>query len=225
MRLDRSLRLRRSVSPSPLTLNAGAVPQLNRSAEDAPLPIKKPYPVSAPLPPYRQPGPNPHPIPRTENQNDRATGNDPNRRHRDRSEWGQWKGSRITWEEACRRHEHRRHHHDWWRNHFTRFCVFGTGYYFWEAGYWYPAYGYDAGYDTYAYEQPIASYAELEPAQVVANVQTELQRLGYYQYEVDGLMGPETQAALAAYQRDYGLEETSAIDEPTLISLGFIEPE
>jgi peptidoglycan hydrolase-like protein with peptidoglycan-binding domain len=37
---------------------------------------------------------------------------------------------------------------------------------------------------------------------------------------VDGLLGPLTREALAAYQGDQGLTTTSAIDEPTLDSLG-----
>jgi peptidoglycan hydrolase-like protein with peptidoglycan-binding domain len=38
--------------------------------------------------------------------------------------------------------------------------------------------------------------------------------------EVDGLLGPFTRAAVATYQRDHGLYVTSAIDQPTLESLG-----
>jgi peptidoglycan hydrolase-like protein with peptidoglycan-binding domain len=60
----------------------------------------------------------------------------------------------------------------------------------------------------------------LPPDQVVANVQTALQEQGYYHGEVDGLLGPLTRAAIADYQRDQGLYITSAIDEPTLASLG-----
>jgi len=37
---------------------------------------------------------------------------------------------------------------------------------------------------------------------------------------VDGLLGPLTREALAAYQADQGLTTTAAIDEPTLDSLG-----
>jgi hypothetical protein len=127
-----------------------------------------------------------------------------------------------TWEDACRRHRREHHHRDWWLSHFTRFAIFGTGYYFWDAGYWYPAYGYDPAYNVYEYQEPIAAYGDLEPTQVIASVQTELQRLGYYPYEVDGQMGPATREALANYQQDYGLEVTSAIDEPTLDSLGLL---
>ncbi len=125
-----------------------------------------------------------------------------------------------SWEEARRRNHRSHHHRDWWRSRYTRFALFGTGYYFWDNGYWFPAYGYDSAYNTYAYDEPIYGYNDLEPGQVIASVQTELQRLGYYRYAVDGQMGPATRAAIANYQRDTGLSITSAIDEPTLQSLG-----
>ena len=113
------------------------------------------------------------------------------------------------------------HNRNWWRSHYnTTFVLFGGGYYYWFGGYWYPAYGYDSYYNNYSYGEPIYGYNDLEPAQVIANVQTELQRLGYYRYAVDGQMGPATRAAIANYQRDTGLAITSAIDEPTLQSLG-----
>jgi His-Xaa-Ser repeat protein HxsA len=66
--------------------------------------------------------------------------------------------------------------------------------------------------------------AEAEAAedfgQVVANVQTALQGQGYYAGEVDGSLGPLTRDAIAKYQQDHGLIVTSAVDEPTLASLG-----
>jgi peptidoglycan hydrolase-like protein with peptidoglycan-binding domain len=54
---------------------------------------------------------------------------------------------------------------------------------------------------------------------VIADVQAELQEMGYYQDEVDGLLGPLTRQALRDYQADHGLLVTAAIDEPTLDSL------
>jgi len=140
--------------------------------------------------------------------------------NRNDSNWRNRISNNNSWEEARRRHH--RHHHDrgWWRSHFTRFALFGSGYYFWDNGYWYPAYGYDSGYNTYSYDEPIYGYNDLDPEQVISSVQTELQRLGYYRYAVDGQMGPATRAAIANYQRDTGLSITAAIDEPTLQSLG-----
>ena len=59
------------------------------------------------------------------------------------------------------------------------------------------------------------------PDEIVANVQRELQRLGYFLYEADGIFGPLTQEALARYQRDAGIQVTGAIDPKTLAALGF----
>jgi hypothetical protein len=151
------------------------------------------------------------------NARNRFDRNDTNRTDRN---WQNRISNNNGWEDARRRHHRDHHQRDWWRSHFTRFALFGSGYYFWDGGYWYPAYGYDPAYNTYAYDEPIYGYNDLDPAQVIANVQTELQRLGYYRYAVDGQMGPATRAAIANYQRDNGLSMTSAIDEPTLQSLG-----
>jgi hypothetical protein len=115
-----------------------------------------------------------------------------------------------------------RHRHDrsWWRSRYNRFVLFGGGYYYWDNNYWYPAYGYDPYYNNYSYDEPVYGYQDMDPGQVIARVQTELQRLGYYRYAVDGLMGPATRAAIANFQRDNGLAITAAIDRRTLQSLG-----
>jgi N-acetylmuramoyl-L-alanine amidase len=62
--------------------------------------------------------------------------------------------------------------------------------------------------------------ADLPPDQVVANVQTALQEQGYYHGPINGVLGSDTRAAIANYQRDHGLYTTSAIDESTLAALG-----
>ena len=54
---------------------------------------------------------------------------------------------------------------------------------------------------------------------MIADVQAELQQMGYYRGEVDGLLGPLTREALTAYQADQGLMQTAVIDQPTLDSL------
>jgi Putative peptidoglycan binding domain len=112
------------------------------------------------------------------------------------------------------------HDRAWWRAHHSRIILIGGGWYFWDAGFWYPAWGYDPTYGYYPYDGPIYAYNDLPPDQVVANVQAALQDQGYYDGEVDGLLGPLTRAAIADYQRDHGLYTTAAIDEPTLDSLG-----
>jgi len=70
------------------------------------------------------------------------------------------------------------------------------------------------------YDGPIYAFNNLEPDQVVANVQAALQQLGYYHGPINGVLDPATREALANYQRDQGLYTTSAIDEPTLAALG-----
>ncbi len=117
---------------------------------------------------------------------------------------------------------HQRHDRNWWRRYYghTTFVLFGGGYYYWDAGYWYPAYGYSPIYNNYIYSEPIYGYNDLAPGQVLENVQLALRDLGYYGGPIDGLIGPQTRDALAAFQRDNGLVQTAAVDEPTLVTLG-----
>jgi hypothetical protein len=112
------------------------------------------------------------------------------------------------------------HDRIWYANSYPNISfVFGAPYY-WNAGYWYPAWGYEPN-ATYYYDGPIyASSPTVDPSQEVAQVQSVLHDQGYYQGEIDGVLGPLTRAAIASYQQDHGLYTTSAIDEPTLESLG-----
>ena len=127
-----------------------------------------------------------------------------------------WTGSSY---QAFRNYRSEWHDRDWWRHNHSRIVFVFGGPYYWNSGYWYPAWGYDPG-AYYAYDGPIYGYNDLPPDQVIANVQTALQQQGYYQGEVDGLLGPQTRAAIGEYQRATGLAETAAIDQPTLESLG-----
>jgi Putative peptidoglycan binding domain len=128
--------------------------------------------------------------------------------------------NRRSYFDALRRCRHERHDCNWWKQHCTTIVFVSTGYYYLDAGYWYPALGYDPAYDYYDYDGPIYTYGNLLPDQVIANVQVALQQAGYYVGPVTGSLGPATRAALANYQRDYGLIITGAIDEPTVVSLG-----
>ena len=127
-----------------------------------------------------------------------------------------WQGSNYT---VFRNYSSQWHERNWWRNHYNRVVFVYGGWYAWNRGYWYPAWGYDSN-AYYAYDGPIYAYNDLPPDQVIANVQAALQQQGYYQGEVDGLLGPLTRGAIADYQRDHGLYTTSTIDQPTLSSLG-----
>jgi hypothetical protein len=132
--------------------------------------------------------------------------------------WGSqnWQGQNY-W--AFRNYRPVWHDRSWWRGHYNRVVFAYGGWYYWNSGWWYPAWGY-APDAYYAYDGPIYGYNGLPPDQVVANVQAALQEQGYYQGEVDGLLGPLTREAIAGYQADHGLYTTSAIDQPTLESLG-----
>jgi hypothetical protein len=128
-----------------------------------------------------------------------------------------WQGNNY-W--AFRNYRSAWHDQGWWRSHYNNRVVFVYGgWYAWNAGYWIPAWGY-APNAYYAYDGPIYGYNNLPPDQVIANVQTALQEQGYNPGEVDGLLGPQTRAAIADYQRASGLAETAAVDQPTLESLG-----
>jgi len=131
--------------------------------------------------------------------------------------------NRNSWYEA-RNNFDWHHHHDrsWWHSNYpsTRFVIFGGGYYFWNNGYWYPAYGYDRAYSHYTFDEPIYGPNEYEPGRVISDVQRQLRREGYYYGDIDGLIGPMTRNALARYQSNHGLYVTRAIDEPTLQALG-----
>ena len=121
---------------------------------------------------------------------------------------------------AAFRNYHREwHDRGWWRSHCDRIVFVSGGWYYWNAGYWFPAWGYDP-YAYYAYDGPIYAYNGLTPDQVIVDVQLQLQRAGYYDGPVDGILGPMTQDAIAAFQADNGLAVTAAIDEPTLATLG-----
>jgi Putative peptidoglycan binding domain len=127
-----------------------------------------------------------------------------------------WQGQQYT---VFRNYKSEWHDKSWWHSRHNRIVfVFGAPYY-WNAGYWFPAWGYYPN-AYYAWDGPIYAYNNLPPDQVIANVQASLQQQGYYHGDVDGLIGPLTRGAIADYQRDHGLYVTSAIDEPTLESLG-----
>jgi hypothetical protein len=139
------------------------------------------------------------------NQNYRIQGSD------------RWQGPQY---EVFRSYHPERHDQGWYRSRYSRVEQIGGGYYYWNNGYWYPAWGYSPSAEYYPYDGPIYVGRRAEPPdQVIADVQAELQQMGYYRGEVDGLLGPLTREALAGYQADQGLTQTAAIDQPTLDSL------
>jgi hypothetical protein len=118
--------------------------------------------------------------------------------------------------------DYRRQWHDrnWWQNNYSRIILVGGGWWYWNSGYWYPAWGYDPYYTYYPYDGPIYGYGDLTPDRIIINVQTQLRNDGYYVGAIDGILGRQTRRAIAAFQADHGLAVTSAVDEPTLATLG-----
>ena len=134
-----------------------------------------------------------------------------------------WRGDAFRGQRyaAFRNYNRQWHDRSWWRSHYDRIIFVNNGWYNWNAGYWFPAWGY-APSVTYVYDGPIYAYNGWTPDQVTVNVQEELARAGYYDGPIDGVLGPMTREAIAAYQADNGLAVTSAIDEPTLATMGLV---
>ena len=128
-----------------------------------------------------------------------------------------WQGPQY---EVYRSYHPERHDRGWYHQHHQRVELVAGGYYYFDNGYWYPAWGYDSAHEYYAYDAPIYVGKRSDPPdKVIADVQAALQDMGYYKGEVDGLIGPLTREALTAYQTDNGMTVTAVIDEPTLDSL------
>lgn len=142
-----------------------------------------------------------------------------NQNHRIRNA-SNWRGERYS---AFRSYRPARHDRSWYSSRYNNISLFGGGYYYWNSGYWYPAWGYDTSNQYYAYDGPIYVGSNAQPVdRVIAEVQDALQQQGYYHGEVDGLLGPLTRQALTDYQADNGIYTTATIDQPTLDSLGLI---
>jgi|SRR5215510_2215249 len=132
------------------------------------------------------------------------------------------KDKHDNYADAQCRHHHERHDCDWWKQHYIVIVLVGGGYYYRDSAYWYPAWGYDPNYERYEYDGPIYTYGNLLPDQVIINVQSALKQLGYYAGDLNGSLGVDARQALTAYQQDYGLDITGAVDEATVRALGLI---
>ena len=111
----------------------------------------------------------------------------------------------------------------------------GTGYYY-GGGSGYPSYGYSYwpnsysywpynSYSYYPYSYNNYGYSYYTPAygydgSMVAAVQRRLGEMGYYHGLVDGVMGPQTRDAIAAYESRHGLMVDGRISRPLLGRLG-----
>jgi Putative peptidoglycan binding domain len=116
----------------------------------------------------------------------------------------------------------------------TRYYSGGTRYYY-GGGFGYPSYGYYSywpysgyGYYPYSYSYyggyyPYSYSYYSGPAygdNVVVAVQQRLAELGYYHGLIDGIMGPQTRAAISAYEATHNLVVDGTISRPLLDRMG-----
>jgi peptidoglycan hydrolase-like protein with peptidoglycan-binding domain len=70
-----------------------------------------------------------------------------------------------------------------------------------------------------ASREPSPAPTRLSNREVIRRAQIQLRALGFQPGAVDGTLGPQTQAALREYQRQYRLPPSGTLDEATLRSL------
>src|SRR5207245_10451271 len=111
--------------------------------------------------------PKPQQVPAvTFNQNRRIEGSD------------RWQGPQY---EVFRSYRPERHDQGWYQSHYNRVELNGGGYYYWNNGYWYPAWGYNPSAEYYAYDGPIYVGQRADPPdKVTADVQGLRQQRGSY---------------------------------------------
>lgn len=123
------------------------------------------------------------------------------------------------------RHGGRRHHH-YYPRYYPRYSSF-YGYPFshgypYGYGYGYPYFGASAAlyYHGYHPAPRERAYTPRSGGSVVAQVQQELARAGYYRGAIDGIIGNGTRSAIRAYERANRLRVDGRIDEELLRLMG-----
>jgi hypothetical protein len=123
-----------------------------------------------------------------------------------------WSGNNNN----CNNNRHHHHHH----RSFVFIGDFGYpfGYPYWYDDFYPYGYGYGYGYNNY---DP-AGYGDAAAydGSLVAQVQTQLARAGYYRGPIDGVIGSETRRAIRAYQRTNGLRADGVISKPLIATMG-----
>ena len=104
---------------------------------------------------------------------------------------------------------------------------YSLGYPYYGSSYYYGGYPYGNGYNNYYYgsSYPYSynrySYRDYNDS-VVVRVQERLARAGYYRGPIDGVIGPRTQYAIRAYERNHGLPADGIIDNRLLRTMGLV---
>lgn len=73
-------------------------------------------------------------------------------------------------------------------------------------------------------ERTIPKATPQDVSTMVIRVQAALMRRGFYNGDIDGLLGPKTRAALRAFQQTEGIPQTGRMDIATLTRLGITIP-
>jgi hypothetical protein len=111
----------------------------------------------------------------------------------------------------------------------TRYYYGGRSYpyYSYYSGWPYSNWGYGTSWGYYPYSYwggyPYNSYNNYSygyNASLVTSVQRRLGQLGYYHGVVDGVVGPQTRGAIAAFENQNGLVVNARISRPLLDRLG-----
>jgi hypothetical protein len=126
----------------------------------------------------------------------------------------------MSYATALQRCQRERHPHVWWAEHYPVVVFSVGGYYYYDAGYWFPAFGYSPNCEAYDYDGPIYTYGNLLPDQMILNIQRALTDLGYYTGPLSGSLSAATRYAISAYQEDNGLAANGVVDAPLVYSLG-----
>src|SRR6266513_1557952 len=73
-----------------------------------------------------------------------------------------WRSSRFSGQQYAAFRDYHRSWHDraWWSSHHNRIVFVSGGWWYWDAGYWFPAWGYDSS-AYYPYDGPIYGYSDL----------------------------------------------------------------
>lgn len=137
--------------------------------------------------------------------------------------------------------EHRRDRNDRWGNHrhgdgrhrryypryYPRYSPFygypfayGYPYGYGNPGYGYPYYGASAALYYHGYHPQPRTAEVVRGGSVVAEVQQELARAGYYRGRIDGVAGAGTRSAIRAYERAKRLRVDGQIDQELLSAMG-----
>lgn len=77
---------------------------------------------------------------------------------------------------------------------------------------------------TTAFAQSVATSGAQPGRAQIERAQQALKDAGHDPGAIDGVVGARTSAALRAYQKQQGLNETGRLDEPTMAKLGGGEP-